>query len=122
MARILLIDNAKEQRRALMLALQAKGHEVHEAEDGKDGIENLRQRSYELVITEVLLTELDGSEVVTYLDAQAVKPKIIAYTAGNSQIPAEQALLLVKSQVDAALIGPVEETELAALADKLLAA
>lgn len=122
MARILLVDNAKEQRRALALALQKNGHEVHEAEDGRDALENLRQRSYDLVITEILLTDLDGTQVIAYLDMQAVKPKSIAYTGGNEQIPAEQALLLVKNQVDVALVSPVDEASMIELAQKLLAA
>ena len=122
MARILIVDNARDQRRALAAALQAKNHDVHEAEDGKDALENLRQHQYDLVITEILLSEIDGTEVINYIDLQPQKPKVIAYSAGNSQIPADMALLLVKAQVAATLHNPVEAAEIVTLVNKLLAA
>lgn len=120
MARILLVDNAKEQRRALAQALQENGHDVNEAEDGKDALENLRQRTYDLVITEILLTELDGTAVINYLEDIAVKPKIIAFTGGNEQIPAEQALLLVKHQANITLPLPLDIPSVVEQANRLL--
>lgn len=122
MAQILLVDNVRDERRALAAALQTGGYEVHEAEDGTDALENLRRHDYNLVITEVLLNEIDGTAVVEYLAAQPQRPRIIAFTAGNSQIPPEMALLLVKGQVDAALYKPVTEAAILKLAGELLAA
>jgi len=122
MARILLVDNDEEQRTRLAAVLRQAGHEAEEAHDGKDALLALRDRHYDLVITEVLLNEMDGTAVVTYLEAQPHKPKIIALSGGNSQIPAEMALLLVKPQVNITLPKPVDEKELVKLAASLLAA
>lgn len=122
MARILIIDNVRDTRRSLASALQAKGHETHEAADGKDAIENLRTHNYDLLITEVLLTEIDAPKVLDYLEAQPHRPPVIALSGGNSQIPAEMALLMVKPQVAATFARPVADAEVVAQAEKLLAA
>lgn len=122
MARILVIDNDEEERTRLSALLRHAGHQIDEAADGKDALLALRDHSYDLVLTEVLLGEMDGTAVVTYLDAQPHKPRIIAFSGGNSQIPAEMALLLVKAQVNLTLPKPFDEKELVRLAGGLLAA
>lgn len=120
MARILLIEDKKGVRRALAAALQAAGHEILEADDGRSGIELLKQRNFDLVITEVLLADLDGTEVLTWLEQQPQRPPVIAMSGGNSQIPAEMALLMAKVQASATLTKPIDEAELVALVSQLL--
>lgn len=120
MARILLIDNDKTLRRSLAQALQGKGHETSEADDGRDAIENLKLHNYALIITEVLLTDLDAGAVLAYLEENGLQIPVIALSGGNSQIPAEMALLMVKAQVTATLVKPVTEADITALAEKLL--
>lgn len=122
MARVLLIDNDKEARARLAAAFTSAGHSVSEATDGKDAIETLRNTAFELVVTEVLLPELDATHVVNYIDTQLSRPKVIALSAGNSQIPPAMALLLVKPQVALTFIKPIDEAEVLRAAATLFAA
>lgn len=120
MAKILLVDNIREDRIALYSLLQQAGHDVHESEDGAEAMECLRQQNYDLVITEVILRETDGPALLDYLEKRPDKIPVIALSGGNSQMPADIALLLVKAKANAVMSKPIDEQALLALVKKLL--
>lgn len=120
MANILIVEDKKGIRRAIASRLAQNGHAITEAEDGQDAIDHLRQTRFDLIITEVLLQNVDGTEVLAWLESQPEKTPVIAMSAGNSQIPAEMALLLAKTQANATLQKPIDEAELLRLVDMLL--
>jgi CheY-like chemotaxis protein len=120
MAKILLVDNIREDRIALYSLLQQAGHDVHESEDGAEAMECLRQQNYDLVITEVILRETDGPALLDYLEKRPDKIPVIALSGGNSQMPADIALLLVKAKANAVMSKPIDEQALLALTEKLL--
>lgn len=120
-AKILLIENMKSVRRALAARLKEAGHDIVEAEDGGDAIAYLRQHNVDLVITEMLLDKHDGTEVLAFIESQPIKPPVIAMTGGNSQIPADMAILPAKALATATLTKPIDETVLLGLITRLLA-
>jgi len=62
--RILYIDDDERVRRLVKSMLQAMGHEVDTAEDGPSGLSKFRNGDYDLVITDLGMPGMDGSEVV----------------------------------------------------------
>jgi len=62
--RILYIDDDERVRRLVKSMLQAMGHEVDTAEDGPSGLSKFRDGDYDLVITDLGMPGMDGSEVV----------------------------------------------------------
>ncbi len=120
MAKILVIESMKGVRRAIVARLHEAGHEVAEAEDGTDGIELLKQSMYDLVILEMLLTSLDGTAVLSFLETQPISPPVIAITGGNHEIPAELAILPAKPSAAATLLKPINEGELLAVVARTL--
>jgi two-component system response regulator HydG len=121
MANILLIDDMKGVRQALAAVLKRAGHTITEADDGKVALEILKtDRRFDLVITDILMPTTDGIEVVMYLDSLPHRPPVLAISGGGSQIPADSALVLVKTKADAALAKPFDNSELLAAVDKLL--
>jgi CheY-like chemotaxis protein len=122
MAKILVIDNTKSVRRAIVTRLREAGHEVMDAEDGTDGIEQLKQVMFDMVILEMLLTTLDGTAVLAFLETQPISPAIIAITGGNDEIPAELAILPAKTAAAATLLKPINEDKLLELVTSTLKA
>lgn len=120
MAKILIIEDKKGIRRALAALLTNLNHEVTEAEDGQDAIDLLRQTRFDLILTEVLLQSVDATEVMAWLETQPDRPPVIAMSGGNSQIPAEMALLLAKTQANATIEKPIDEARLLRLVESLL--
>ena len=67
MARILVIDDEDRIRRMLRAALEMEGHEVIEARQGEEALRLHRAAPAELVITDILMPEKDGLEVIVAL-------------------------------------------------------
>jgi hypothetical protein len=60
-ARILVVDDGAENRDVLRRRLERSGHAVETAEHGRIALELLAARSFDLVLLDVLMPELDGS-------------------------------------------------------------
>ncbi len=68
-ARILAVDDSRTMRTMLQLALSEAGFDVELAEDGIDGIEKLKRRVPDLVITDINMPRLDGFGVIERIRA-----------------------------------------------------
>jgi CheY-like chemotaxis protein len=82
MARILLIDDDDSFRTMLGLTLKHFGHAVVEAPNGKEGLKLLPQANADLVITDIVMPEKDGIEVILELRKKQPDLKIIAISGG----------------------------------------
>ena len=121
MANILLIDDMEGVRKAVSVALRRAGHAVTEAADGARGIEALRQRSFDVVVTDILMPETDGNEVLMFLDALPKRPPVVALSGGGSRMTSDTALLLARQKADALLHKPFDYGELVDLVGRLAA-
>jgi len=86
MAKILLIDDDLQMLNIVSLYLKKDGHEITTAENGKEGINLLESQQFDLVITDILMPERDGYEVLMWLKTQTNRPKIIAVSGGSIAI------------------------------------
>lgn len=120
MAHILLIDDMKGVRRTLSAVLKRAGHTIVEADDGGAGLEILKSQRFDLVITDMLMPQHDGMEVLLFLEQQSNRPKVLAISGGGSQVSADEAFMLARSKADATLAKPFDNAELLAVVDKLL--
>ena len=84
MARILIIDDEAMNRLFLRDILEPKGHEIVEAQDGMDGIRHYREEVVDLVITDIVMPNQDGLEMIQRLTGEFPDAKIIAYTSYDS--------------------------------------
>lgn len=78
MARILIIDDEPPIRTLLRCALESAGHEVMEAQDGRIGLDLYRRNPTDLIITDILLPELNGLDVILDLVHEFLDVKVIA--------------------------------------------
>jgi CheY-like chemotaxis protein len=120
MATILLIDDTAEVREAVTAVLSGDGHTVVEARNGREGIETLRSRRFDLVITDILMPEQDGTEVIMFLETQPDRPPVLAISGGAAKVPAYMALHLARLKADATLMKPFKNAELKEKVNALL--
>ena len=66
-SKILVIEDERSIRNNLIKFLEAEGFEAIEAENGRIGIEIAEYKLPDLIICDILMPELDGYEVLTYL-------------------------------------------------------
>lgn len=62
--KILVVDDHPTTRLKLSLGLQGQGHTVAEAENGKQALEKLRMDSFDLVLLDIVMPEMDGFQVL----------------------------------------------------------
>ena len=80
MARILIIDDEPALRAVLTAALEQAGHSVLQAGDGKGGMHIMQSEKVDLVLTDVMMPDKDGIEVIMHLREAGHAPPIIAMT------------------------------------------
>src|SRR5574341_1297301 len=108
MARILVIDDEERIRGLLCTALEMEGHEVHEARQGNEGLRVLRATPPDLVITDLMMPEKDGLEVIMALRREAPKLRVIAMSGGGRYEATEPLLIAEPLGAFAAVRKPFE--------------
>ena len=84
MVQILVIDDDKNIRSLLRDFLERDGYAVMEAENGKIGLELLRENGADLVITDLIMPEKEGIETIRELRKDFSDVKIIAISGGGA--------------------------------------
>jgi DNA-binding response OmpR family regulator len=108
MAKILIIDD-DTQLLGLMTAFLEKEHEIATAVNGKLGMRLLESQQFDLIITDVMMPERDGLEVLTWLNHQTTHPKVIAISGGSISLGQDILLLMCKNlNADKVLPKPVD--------------
>ncbi|MEW5927794.1 MAG: ATPase, T2SS/T4P/T4SS family [Gemmatimonadota bacterium] len=80
-ARILVVDEDREARRALRAELEGAGFRVIEAADGEAGVAYARRLRPDLVVTEVAMPRLDGIGLLQALRDEAGAPPVVVCTS-----------------------------------------
>ena len=88
MANILIIDDDASIRALLYAILEDENHELREAEDGRKGLSMFKEEPADLVITDVLMPEKDGVELIMELKEIDPGTKIIAMSGGGRGLDA----------------------------------
>ena len=96
MSHILVIDDAPHIRTVLTEYLLLEGHTVDSAGNGNEGLRLFGLNHYDLVITDVVMPEKDGLEVLTALKQKVSAVRIIVMSGGAARL--DPQLLLTTAQ------------------------
>ncbi|HET7064245.1 MAG TPA: EAL domain-containing protein [Rudaea sp.] len=112
MANILVVDDRAINREFLSTLLGYAGHEVHQATDGADALESVRAQRPDLVITDVMMPTMSGSDFVMLLRAnrETADVPVIFFTATH-RVP-EARRLAQSCGVTAVLSRPAEAEQI----------
>jgi DNA-binding NtrC family response regulator len=108
MARILVIDDEDQIRKLLRAALEIEGHVVLEARQGDEGLQVLRATPPDLVITDLMMPDMDGLEVIMALRREAPELKVIAMSGGGRHKLTEPLMIAEPLGAFAAVRKPFE--------------
>jgi CheY-like chemotaxis protein len=123
MASILLIDDDNQVRMVLEGFLNHDGHQVHSAASGKEARALLDGKSFDLVLTDIVMPEQDGFEVIMHLIAQPVRPRIVAISGGTPSLPHQQLLSMAsRMPIEQVLSKPISYEQLSRVVNEVLAA
>jgi DNA-binding response OmpR family regulator len=82
---ILLVDDEDSVQKLLTYPLERDGFRVVAARDGEEALERFAERTYDLVVLDLMLPKLDGLEVCKRLRASSSVP-IIMLTARDDEL------------------------------------
>src|SRR5215469_8931676 len=81
--RVLLVEDDEPLRRALSRFLTQNGYEVAQAPNGVLALQHMQQQPAEVVVTDMLMPEMDGVETILALRRAYPGVRIIAMSGGG---------------------------------------
>ena len=96
--KILVVDDEDIIRESLSYTLRNENYEVDEAANGKEAYSKLKESSYDLVITDIEMPEMDGyaltAEIRRLEKSTGKSTPILAITASDFDLTEERATVL----------------------------
>ena len=83
-ARILVIDDDPQIRRAMLATLTTRDYQVSDARTGQEGLDRLRESSYDLVLLDINMPGMSGLETCRLIRAGS-EIAIIMLTVSNAE-------------------------------------
>jgi YesN/AraC family two-component response regulator len=122
---VLIVDDFDGVRKELCILFEDEGYIVEQAENGKIALDLMNQKNFDLVITDILMPEVDGIELIIAIIQKFPKTKTIAITGGGqfNELGSQENLLEAVENLGAEgiLKKPFKSHEILELAEKLLA-
>jgi len=117
--KILLIEDEPDIRKITKIRLQKKGYEIDEAENGKEALDKLRAKHYDLLLIDISMPVMSGEELCKEIQKDEKLKAIpsMVFTASAITNPEE---LVKQLQVKDYIIKPYEPEDLLNKVAKLL--
>lgn len=122
MARILLIDDNYMLRESLSRLLSEAGHEVSTAENGRLALQLFKPLVFDLVITDIVMPEMDGLELIQALKQRYPQGKIIAISGGGRCSPQDYLEIAGALGVSSTIAKPFANKDLLTKIEEVLSA
>lgn len=122
MVDVLIIDDDHQMRSLLREALLIAGIEVETAADGAEAMHLFNSRPFKVVVTDIVMPDMDGFEVIFALRKVQPNAKIIAISGGG-RLDATDYLVTAQSfGVNATFSKPIHRKALIAKIQEFLSA
>ena len=114
MSLILVIDDEDALRLIIRRILERAGHSVLDASDGREGVALTQAQDFDLIITDLLMPEMDGIETIREIRARGISIPILAMSGGGSSEASARLFLgaAAKLGANAILAKPFRAAEL----------
>ena len=123
MASILVVDDVVSTTKIVEQLLTVKGHQVVCAVNGKDALKIVESQPIDLIITDIVMPEMDGYELIRELRKRPSPPKIIAMSGGSDKRDGEDLLHVAKlMRVDRIMPKPLDSAVINAAVMEVLGA
>ena len=108
--RVLIIEDDQAINKLLQVVVQKSGLDCISAYSGSEGVLQLQQQEFDLVLLDLMLPGMDGKEVLTYI-REGVQVPVIVISAING---VETKIDLLKMGADDYVTKPFNQEEVAA--------
>jgi DNA-binding NtrC family response regulator len=116
MSTVLIIDDDTQFNLMLKSALEIKGYEVATAANGKEGKALYQNKKFDVIITDIIMPDVDGYEVILDLRRMGMSDRTIAVSGGGRTAADDYLVTAQHFDVAATFNKPID---LQALRDKV---
>lgn len=120
MKRILIVDDDEFCRDLLKDYLQGESYSIEEAVNGIEALSLMQDFSFDLIITDIMMPEMDGVELLIEMRERSINTKVIAISAGGNMHGINYLDIAKAYGVWGTLLKPFDGEELIALIKKIL--
>lgn len=92
--KILIVDDQEEMRWYLREMLQEEGFATAEATNGKEALRLVRRESFDAVVTDLIMPDHEGIELIRVLRAEFPVLRIVAISGADAPVNLRAARLL----------------------------
>ena len=96
---ILVVDDEQQIRQIVRRKMEQCGYVVREAADGSEAIQKLEQDEFDLVISDILMPERDGLELIMFIQRNQPATKVIAISSPSNEVFLKSASALGAARV-----------------------
>ncbi len=89
---ILVLDDERTVGDRLKPALEADGHRVETFIDPRKALKRLDEKTFDIVLTDVRMQEIDGIQVLEHVRARSPRTKVLMFTGYATMELAREAL------------------------------
>ena len=107
--RILVVDDDPTARALLVSLLRREGYSVESARNGEDALRALGVRTFELILTDLIMDDYDGMKLLEQVRKRGLQTPIILVTGVNQ---AETAVAAMRAGALDVLLKPYDEATL----------
>ncbi len=94
MSKILVVDDELSMREFLKILLEKEGFTIVTASNGKEAIHALDKKTFDLIVSDIRMPDLDGLELLEHIKTSALQTPVVLITAFASP---EDAVLAMKN-------------------------
>ncbi len=83
--KILLVEDESKVAHFISRGLEEEGYTVDIAPDGKTGLQNISKTTYDIILLDLMIPEIDGLEVLKRMRADGIDTPVLIITAKSSK-------------------------------------
>ena len=112
MAQVLVVDDDDQVRKLICQVLQQEGHTVAEAYNGKKAIQHIQEAVIDLVISDVVMPDMDGLELIREIRRTHPRIRILTISGAGKEGPGLYLNIAERFGADAILMKPFAPDQL----------
>jgi len=119
-AKLLVVDDEKDQLVAMVSLLRSVGYEVLEAVNGTEALEEIREKHPDLIILDMMLPDRSGLEVSKEIKSDKELQDTLVILVSKVKISPEKRSKWFEEGVDGCLTKPISKGELLSIVEAML--
>jgi DNA-binding response OmpR family regulator len=118
---VLIIEDDDFIQKMLKQTFERAGYEVTTASNGRVGLQLYHRKSFDVVITDLIMPEMEGIETITSLRKSNPKVQVIAISGGGRHRPEDYLEIAQKLGAKKTFTKPLDRQKLVAAVQELVA-